>query len=190
MNSERNGKGLSRDIGLFSATVLVIANMVGTGIFTTSGFIMAELKSPSALLVCWVAGGLFALCGALCYGELGARFPKAGGEYVFLRECFGPGLGFLSGWISLIVGFSAPIAAAALAFATYGFKVLGVDGSQPLVSVGGFTLISPLTLLAIGIIVLMSLIHCSGLKTGSRIQNTLTVFKTALIVVFIGAGLI
>ncbi|GAB6096147.1 amino acid permease [Desulfatiferula olefinivorans] len=190
MSPDPQGNGLSRDIGLFTATVLVIANMVGTGIFTTSGFIMAELKSPAALLICWAAGGLFALCGALSYGELGARFPKAGGEYVFLRECFGPPLGFLSGWISLIVGFSAPIAAAALAFATYGFQVLGIDGSHALVSVSGVALISPRTLSAVGVIVLMSLVHASGLKRGSRVQNALTVFKAALIVCFIAAGLI
>src|SRR6056297_2069313 len=96
--------------------------MIGTGIFTTSGFIMAELNNPYTMLICWLVGGIFALCGALCYGELGALFPKAGGEYVFLREAFGKGMGFLTGWISLIVGFSAPIAAASIAFATYFFQ--------------------------------------------------------------------
>ena len=83
MKNAFNGNGLRREMGLFSATILVIANMVGTGIFTTSGFIMAELGDPRALLLCWLCGGIFSLCGALCYGELGARFPRAGGEYVF-----------------------------------------------------------------------------------------------------------
>ena len=103
MKNSLNNDTLKREIGYFSATTLVVANMVGTGIFTTSGFVIQELGSPLAMLLCWAAGGVFALCGALCYGELGARFPKAGGEYVFLRESFGPSMGFLSGWISLIV---------------------------------------------------------------------------------------
>ncbi|MDD2904040.1 MAG: amino acid permease, partial [Syntrophales bacterium] len=85
-----------RQLSLFSATVLVVANMVGTGIFTTSGFIIQALGNPWAMLGCWAVGGLFALTGALCYGELGARFPQAGGEYVFLRESFGELPAFLS----------------------------------------------------------------------------------------------
>ncbi|MDZ7833440.1 MAG: amino acid permease [Desulfobacterales bacterium] len=80
MKNSLNGDGLKREIGLFTATVLLIANMVGTGIFATSGYIMTELGHPLTLLLCWLFGGLFALCGALCYGELGARFPRAGGE--------------------------------------------------------------------------------------------------------------
>ena len=85
---------LRRDLGLFSAIFLVVANMVGTGIFTTSGFILEELGDPKLLLLCWLVGGIFALCGALCYGELGAKFPEAGGEYVYLRRSFGKWMGF------------------------------------------------------------------------------------------------
>jgi len=107
LKNNLNNNELKREIGLFPITVLVVANMVGTGIFTTSGFIIQELGNPQAMLICWLVGGVFALCGALCYGELGAMFPKTGGEYVFLRESFGKCMGFLSGWISLIVGFSA-----------------------------------------------------------------------------------
>ncbi|BBO89523.1 APC family permease [Desulfosarcina ovata] len=185
--------GLKRELGLFSATALVVANMVGTGIFTTSGFIMAELGDPRALILCWICGGLFALCGALCYGELGARFPRAGGEYVFLKECLGRPVGFLSGWISLIVGFSAPIAAASMAFATYFFQTFAIpSGNEGFVfSMSGIPLVtlSPLTLTAIGVIVLFSLIHYHSLHVGSRVQNGLTLFKIILVVVFIGAGL-
>jgi APA family basic amino acid/polyamine antiporter len=119
---------LKREIGLFSAIAIVVANMVGTGIFTTSGFILQEVGSPAALLLSWMIGGAFALCGALCYGELGARYPQAGGEYVYLREAFGKPVAFLSGWISLIVGFSAPIAAAAIAFSVYLLKAVGAPG--------------------------------------------------------------
>ncbi len=193
MKNRLNGNGLRREIGLFTATVLVIANMVGTGIFTTSGFIMAELGSPQALLLCWLCGGIFALCGALCYGELGARFPRVGGEYVFLKESFGKPVGFLSGWISLIVGFSAPIAAAAIAFAGYLFQALGIPAPEPMVlSLWGVRLmaVSPVVLTAIAAIVLFSLIHYHSLHVGSHVQNGLTIFKIALIVVFIVAGFI
>ncbi len=192
MKNKLNGNGLLRQIGLFSATILVIANMVGTGIFTTSGFILAELGSPKALLLCWFFGGVFALCGALCYGELGARFPLAGGEYVFLKESFGKPVGFLSGWISLIVGFSAPIAAASIALATYAFKALSIPPREPVVfTVFGINVasLSPLSLTAITLIVLFSLIHYHSLHIGSRVQNALTIFKVGIVLTFILAGI-
>jgi len=183
---------LKRDIGLFSAIAVVVANMVGTGIFTTSGFILQELGNTTALLLGWVVGGIFALCGALCYGELGARFPEAGGEYIYLREAFGRPLAFLSGWISLIVGFSAPIAAGAIAFASYLLGAFGVDqASLPTFAAPGMPMltVSIPMILAIAIVLLLSLLHVHSLRVGSRIQNLLTVFKVALVAVFIGAGL-
>ena len=166
--------------------------MVGTGIFTTSGFIIEELGNPQTMLLCWLVGGIFALCGALCYGELGAMFPRAGGEYVFLRESFGKAMGFLSGWISLIVGFSAPIAAASVAIATYFFRAVPVPFSQELATpFSGLKIItiSPTTLLAAAIIIIFSLIHYHSLFLGSRVQNGLTIFKIGLIVVFVVCGL-
>lgn len=192
MKKKLNNADLSREIGFFSATILVVANMVGTGIFTTSGFIIKELRNPWTMLLCWLAGGIFALCGALCYGELGAMFPEAGGEYVFLRECFGKWMGFLSGWISLIVGFSAPIAASAIAFATYFFRTLPPSFSPefavPLLGTH-IPALSPITILAASIIIILSLVHYHSLFLGTRVQNGLTVFKIALIVVFVLAGL-
>ncbi len=192
MNSTSNTHELKREVGLFSATTLVVANMVGTGIFTTSGFIMAELGLPQTMLFCWLVGGIFALCGALCYGELGAMFPQAGGEYVFLRESFGKWMGFLSGWISLIVGFSAPIAAAAIAFATYFCRALhlppGAARVFPFLGVDILT-VSTQSFLAVGVIILLSLVHGHSLWMGSRVQNALTIFKVGLILVFVGAGL-
>ncbi len=166
--------------------------MIGTGIFTTSGFIMEELGNPQTMLLCWFVGGIFALCGALCYGELGAMFPRAGGEYVFLRESYGKGLAFLSGWISLIVGFSAPIAAAAIAFATYCFRALSASFSPeftvPFLGVNILT-ISPITILAASVIIIFSMIHYHSLWLGASVQNGLTIFKIGLIVVFVVAGL-
>jgi len=186
-----NGPELKREIGFFTATILVIANMVGTGIFTTSGFVIKELGSPTAMLICWAAGGVFALCGALCYGELGSRYPQAGGEYVYLKETFGKWMGFLSGWISLVVGFSAPIAAAAIAFAIYSFQMLSITAEPPLVlPIMGIPVvsISSQSLVAISIVILFSVVHYHSLKVGSRVQNLLTVFKVALVVAFISAG--
>ncbi|MBW1952916.1 MAG: amino acid permease [Deltaproteobacteria bacterium] len=185
-------KSPRHQLGLFSAVILVVANMVGTGIFTTSGFIIQELQNPWAMLFCWALGGLFALTGALCYGELGARFPRAGGEYVFLRESFGEPLAFLSGWVSLLVGFSAPIAAAAMAFAVYflGSAGLGLNSGFTW-TVQGLTVLtlSPVTLLASGVILAFSFIHRHSLFLGSHIQNLLTLFKVVLILALVFLGL-
>jgi APA family basic amino acid/polyamine antiporter len=187
-----NDHDLKRGLGPGSATILVIANMIGTGIFTTSGFIMEALRDPLAMLICWIIGGIFALSGALCYGELGAMFPRAGGEYVFLRESFGKWMAFLSGWISLIVGFSAPIAAASIAFAGYFFRSVPNGLAQkpdiPFFDAGVISF-SPVTVLAVGIILIFSLIHSYSLLFGSRVQNVLTIFKIAVILAFIVAGM-
>lgn len=192
MKDTPDNNELKRQIGFFSAAILVIANMVGTGIFTTSGFIIEELGNPNTMLFCWLVGGIFALCGALCYGELGALFPRAGGEYVFLRESFGKWVGFLSGWISLIVGFSAPIAAASVAFSIYFFQTFALSPGPlitlPFLGVNIVT-ISPLTMLATCLIIVFSLFHYRGLLLGSRVQNGLTLFKVILIMLFIVAGL-
>lgn len=192
LKNRLNNNRLTREISLFSATVLVIANMVGTGIFTTSGFIIEELGDPKVMLLCWFVGGIFALTGALCYGELGALFPEAGGEYVFLRESFGKAVAFLSGWISLIVGFSAPIAAAAIAFGTYFFRMFPVRGNSDytasLFDITIFT-ISPVTILAVIAILIFSFVHYHSLAFGTKVQNGLTVFKIGLILVFIVGGL-
>src|SRR5580700_2972566 len=110
---------LLRQLGVVSATALVISNMVGTGIFATTGFLAGQLGSPKLVLWIWVIGALCALCGAFCYSELGINFPSSGGEYVYLTRAFGPTWGFMTGWVSFFAGFSAPIALAALAFADY-----------------------------------------------------------------------
>src|SRR5436853_2521865 len=111
--------GLLRQLGFVSATALVISNMVGTGIFATTGFMAGDLGDPALILALWVVGALFALAGAMSYSELGINFPKSGGEYVYLTEAYGPTWGFMTGWVSFFAGFSAPIAAAALAFSDY-----------------------------------------------------------------------
>jgi len=178
---------LERKLGLFPATNIVVANMIGAGIFTTSGLLMTGLNNPVLMLILWAAGGIIALCGALSYGELGAAMPGAGGEYLFLSRLYTPIFGFLSGWVSFMVGFSAPIAASALGFSEYftravpGFPLWmqesGIMGPQ-------------LTkkLLAVAIILIFTLIHYRGIKYGAKIQNILTILKILLIVILLIAG--
>ena len=189
MKTAQEPTTLKRDIGLVSAVVVVIANMVGSGIFTTSGFIITELGSAPCLMACWLVGGLFALAGALCYGELGAMLPRAGGEYAYLHYAFGPMPAFLSGWVSLVVGFSAPIAAAAIAFATY---FLGAGGEPWLVmEFAGrrWLTVSAVTVLASAVVGLFSIVHAHSLRVGTRVQNLLTFFKLGVIVLFVVAGM-
>jgi len=155
--------------------------MIGAGIFTTSGLLLAQLHEPRLLLLLWAIGGLLALCGALSYSELGARFPKAGGEYAFLTELFSPLAGFLSGWISFFVGFTAPVAASSLAFSEYLVRAMPEgDGLEQVALIK--------KAIAIGIILVFTVIHYKGLESGSKVQNLLTILKVGLIVLLVGAG--
>lgn len=178
---------LERKLGLFSVTNIVIANIIGAGIFTTTGYLMGFLGNPILMLALWVVGGVIAFCGALAFGELGAAFPEAGGEYVFISKLFNPLLGFLSGWLSLIVGFSAPIAASAIGFSNY--FTWAFPGFQQWLMLN--ELISPELFnrfLAIVIILVFSFIHSRGVSLGAKVQNTLTILKVLLVVGLIGAG--
>lgn len=178
---------LERKLGLFPATNIVVANMIGAGIFTTSGLLMSGLNNPVLMVALWVAGGIIALCGALSYGELGAAMPGAGGEYLFLSRLYSPIFGFLSGWVSFIVGFSAPIAASALGFSEYFTRA--VPGLALWLQSNG--IMEPkLTskLLAISVILIFTAIHYRGIKYGARIQNALTILKILLIVILLTAG--
>ena len=168
---------LKRQLGLFAASNIVVANIIGAGIFTTSGLLMGELKSPVIMLFLWVAGGGIALCGALSYGELGAAMPGSGGEYLFLSRLYHPIFGFLSGWVSLTVGFSAPIAASAIGFSEYFSRAFPWFGN-PL----------SLKLLSATVIILFTLVHCRGIDFGSRVQNWLTALKVLLVAGLIVAG--
>ncbi|HDZ40710.1 MAG TPA: amino acid permease [Bacteroidetes bacterium] len=182
------GNGLKRSLGLFPATNIVIANIIGAGIFTTSGLLMADLGSPLLLIVLWAVGGIIAICGALSYGELGANMPEAGGEYMFLSRIFHPALGFLSGWVSFIVGFSAPIAASALGFSDY--LIRAFPGLAEWIS--GYTFLSVNStgkMFAVVVVLAFTLIHSRGIKSGSKVQNILTILKIVLVTGLIVAGL-
>lgn len=178
---------LQRKLGLFPATNIVIANMIGAGIFTTSGLLMAGLNNPMLMLTLWLVGGLIALCGALSYGELGAAMPGAGGEYLFLSRLYHPVFGFLSGWVSFIVGFSAPIAASALGFSEYFTRALP-GFSTWFTEAGIFSETASKTFLAVSVIVIFTFIHYMGIKSGAFIQNILTVLKISLIIFLLLAG--
>ena len=175
-NIENN---LERKLGLFPVTNIVIANMIGAGIFTTSGLLMKDLKNPLLMMGLWIVGGVIALCGALSYGELGAAMPRAGGEYMFLSRLYHPVLGFLSGWVSFFVGFSAPIAASAIGFTEYftrAFPTLLHPGILP----GSIESLVLKKFYAILVIVLFTAIHIRGIVFGARVQNFLTVLKVGL----------
>jgi APA family basic amino acid/polyamine antiporter len=178
---------LERKLGLFPATNIVVANMIGAGIFTTSGLLMAGLNDPVLLIILWAAGGIIALCGALSYGELGAAMPGAGGEYLFLSKLYSPIFGFLSGWVSFIVGFSAPIAASALGFSEYFTRA--VPGLETWFQNNG--IMGPVftgKILAVAVILIFTFIHYRGIKYGARIQNALTLLKILLIIILLTAG--
>lgn len=178
---------LRRKLGLFPATNIVVANMIGAGIFTTSGLLLAGLNDPLLMMVLWGLGGIIAICGALSYGELGAAMPGAGGEYLFLSKLYNPMFGFLSGWVSFMVGFSAPIAASALGFSEYFCRA--VPGlPEWLDKTGIITPVITGKLLAVGIILIFTFIHYRGIKYGARIQNVLTLLKIALILILLIAG--
>ena len=170
---------LVRQLTLIPLFFILVANIVGSGIFTTSGFIIRDVQNPWAMLLCWFIGGLLALTGALCYAELGAMFPAAGGDYVFLRESFGKRVAFLSGWISLWVGFSAPIAAVAIAFGNY------VNGVFPTALQNS----GAPSILAVSVIFVFTWMHVRGLLFGARLLNVITFAKILLIFSFIYFGL-
>ncbi len=162
-------------IALPTAVAVVVANMVGTGVFTSLGFQVGDLPSGFVLLLLWGVGGLCAFCGALAYGELAAALPRSGGEYHFLSRTLHPAVGFMAGWLSATAGFAAPIALAAMAFGRYFNSVF------PQV---------PATVLSLAAVIAVALIHASGLRAAERFQNAATWLKVALILFFIGAGML
>lgn len=190
MPLEGHRSELKRVLGPGSAALVIVANMVGTGIFTTSGYILMQVGRPELLLVCWVLGGLIALAGALSYAEMGARFPLSGGEYIYLRETFGPLWGFLSGWTSLVVGFSAPIAAAAVAAAAYALRLLPAVPTWTLDLGPWRCSVSAETPMALGLLLCMTLLHAGSLRLGVKTQNFLTVLKLLILTTLVAAGLV
>lgn len=166
--------GPSRTLGFWSATALVVASMLGTGVFTTSGFLLADLGSPFWVLLAWVLGGGIALLGSMSYGALARHLPESGGEYLFLSRTLHPTAGYVAGWISLLVGFSAPLAAAAQAFGEYTAEWF--PAVPPPVT--GSLLI--LTAIAV---------HGWDVRRGAWIQNLAVGVKLTLLALVLGPGL-
>ncbi len=164
-----------KEIGFYTATSIVIANMIGTGVFTSLGFQVLGIHSVFSLLFLWFIGGIVALCGALSYSELAAAMPRSGSEYHYLSKIYHPAVGFLSGWVSLTVGFAAPVALSAMLMGGYVSKV--------------FPAINPI-LLAVMVVIVITIIHSLSLKTGGRFQNVFTLLKIILILFIIISGFV
>ncbi len=160
-------------IGFYTAISLVIANMIGTGVFTSLGFQLFDIHSTFSILMLWLLGGIISFCGAFVYCELGVAIPRSGGEYAYLTKLIHPCVGFLSGWVSSTVGFAAPVALASMALGSYVHKIF------PQVNV---------TLCALTVVGLITVIHATNLKAGSSFQKILTFLKVFVILGFIIAG--
>jgi len=168
---------------LTTATALVVANMVGSGVFTSLGFQAAGISSGPALLLLWILGGAIALFGALTYSEAGVMFPRSGGEYHFLSEMFHPAVGFLAGWISFLVGFAAPVAAAAMGLGRYLGSALALPEKSGVIGLANSSLI------AIGVVAGLTAVHSLDKTVGARFQNVITIFKVVFIVAIVILGL-
>ena len=179
----RNGKVLNSQKVLNSELLILeenqliqaidIANMIGTGAFTSLGFQLKERNNPMVVISLWILGGILALSGAFSYAEVGTAIKKSGGEYAFLSKIYHPLIGYLSGWISLTVGFAAPVALAAIAFSEY-------------FPFGNFNV----KWMSIALVAVITLIHTRSLKLSAEFQNISTLLKVILIVIIIGVGLI
>jgi APA family basic amino acid/polyamine antiporter len=162
-------------VSVIVATAIVVADMIGVGVFTSLGFQVKDIPSGFSILLLWSVGGLVALCGVFSYSELGAMFPRSSGEYNFLSRAYHPAFGFLAGWVSATVGFAAPVALAAMAFGEYGRAVFP-EGSA--------------LALAVGVVWLVSIVQLTGIRHSSSFQLISTILKVVLIIAFLAAGFV
>ncbi|NAS13252.1 APC family permease [Poritiphilus flavus] len=163
----------SASIGWLTATALVVANMIGSGIFTSLGFQLSDVVNSWSIFILWSLGALMAVCGALSYAELGTHWLRSGGEYHFLSKAFHPALGYLSGWVSLTAGFAAPVALSGMALGEYVAPYLGVNH----------------VFLAFSVVLAVAFLHSMSIHKSSMLQNSTTFLKVLLILIFIGFGL-
>ena len=167
-----------RRVSWFTAACVLVSNVIGGGIFTTTGFLARDLGDPVIILSLWLFGAILALAGAMSYSELGTALPHAGGDYVYLREAYGPLVGFLSGWASFTVGFGAAIAASAVSFASYFLRVVPLATDTSLVAKG----------LAILLVWCLTAFHTAGVGPGGWLQRLLTTTKVISILLLILGG--
>ena len=166
---------LPRRIGVFTAGCLLVSNVVGSGIFTTTGFMARDLGDPWLILAIWFFGALLALAGALSYSELGTALPVAGGEYAYLCRAYGPLVGFLSGWTSFTIGFSAAIAAGAMSFAAYLVQIVPFHSENGPLSTG----------IALTLIWVVTGFHLAGAGSGGFLQRLLTILNIGAILILV-----
>lgn len=178
VSMSRASEGLRR-IGGFTAGCVLVSNVIGSGVFTTTGFMARDLGDPGLILAIWLVGALLAFAGALSYSELGAALPFAGGEYVYLRRAYGPFVGFLSGWTSFTVGFSAGIAAGAVGFASYALQVVPLNGESSPATKG----------LALVLVWIVTGFHLAGVGPGGVLQRLVTVLNVGSILLLIVGAL-
>ncbi|MFC1724731.1 APC family permease [candidate division KSB1 bacterium] len=194
-SKEKENSSLTRQLGLFDSTMMLVGITIGSGIFLTSGIIAGYLPSSGLILIAWLGGGLIILTGALTYAELGAAMPEAGGQYVYLREAYGPLFGFLFGWKMFLVSMGGAIAALAVAFAeyfSYFFPALSLQNSLFSINIPFVSITYSLSagqLVAVAVIILLSMFNYIGVVFGKMIQNIFTVLKIGTIVLFIFLGL-
>ena len=181
---------LKRQLGLFDSTMMVIGIVIGSGIFMTTGLMAEVLPSPSFILITWALGGVMMLAGALTYAELGAAMPKAGGQYVYLREAYGPLPAFLFGWVAFIAYLTGTNAAIAVAIAEHMGSFFPTLSPENIILDLGFYHLSSGQLMALTIIFGLSLVNYLGVVLGKWVQNVLTILKIGSILVFALIGLL
>jgi basic amino acid/polyamine antiporter, APA family len=180
---------LEKKLSLFDSTAIIIGSMIGSGIFIVSAEIARQVETPGMLIMAWVITGAITIFGALSYGELAAAMPKAGGQYVYIKEAFGPMYGFLYGWTLFAVIQTGTIAAVAVAFAKFtGVFYPDISADNHLLSVGAFS-VSSQQLLAVGLIILLSLYNFRDVKAGALLQNIFTVSKVLALLLLVVLGL-
>jgi APA family basic amino acid/polyamine antiporter len=186
--ADNGGAGLERRLGVFSATTLIVGSMIGSGIFIAPSIMAGLIGTPGIYLGLWLIGGVLTLLGALAYGELCAMMPKAGGQYVFLREAFGPLVGFLYGWTVFLVIQSGFNAAVAIAFSKFLGGVGLHLGENDLIFKLGFFSLSRAQLVAVAIIAILTWVNCIGVEAGAFVQNLFTVLKVGAIALLVLIG--
>src|SRR5437667_5336757 len=191
-------EGFIRGLGLLDSTMIVAGSMIGSGIFIVSADMARQVGSPGWLMVAWIITGLLTVMAALSYGELAAMMPKAGGQYVYLREAFGPLSGFLYGWTLFLVIQTGTIAAVAVAFGKFlGVFVPWVSAQNILINLGSFEgfghpislTVSSQQLIAIVALLSLGVVNIFGLRTGARVQNIFTVLKVGALLGIVALGL-
>jgi len=187
--ADPSGPKLERRLGVFSASTLIVGSMIGSGIFIAPSIMAGQVAAPGVLLGLWIVGGILTLLGALSYGELAAMMPHAGGQYVYLREAFGPRTAFLYGWTLFLVIQTGFHAAVSIAFAKYlGVLGLPVGETDILIAVGPIS-VSSASLVACAMIVVLTVINCLGVREGAILQDVLTVLKVVAVVALVAIGL-